>query len=440
MSKSKTNDTHCSLYGWLKDNNTELFNILEDMCAPGLFRPRHPTTFLNPNDKLTKDLVNMCDNGEGEEAFKILQSLFIFGKHSKLDGELVSYNRKKYETDLSGLKKDNSFIQWKSKDNSAVFSYDLPKFPKEGKPAQPPKLERKKRDVEGGNESSSKKVEFTEKLFTEDRIKNKDNELFIKVARALDSLLTFIKAKNPEKFNKIKLLMDPNMVVSWFILVQPSARNSPSKPHIDNDLYNEWENNEIEGVSTIHEIFDSKDNDNSKEVREQSAARSSIVKEGFKATRDSIITAYNKDHVKLLEDELRFRFSEDNSFEKSDIHELMNVKWDSPMESLVIVSEPSQGCLYKSALHVMMTKFVDSNAFKYTLYNSKIHDRLATTIAGAGNGNSNVKKMINILGNKNRNFVKNMEKTDVNKTLSKFVSSLTSKQKSSLKDLLKNFD
>lgn len=437
---SKTKDTHCSLYGWLREHNSELFAELEEMCAVGLFRPRYPVTFLNPNKKLTQELVKMSENGDGEKAFEILSSLFVFGKHSKLDGELISYNRKKIKTDLSGLKKDPSFVQWKSKDNSAVFSYDLDKFPTEGAATKPPKLERKKRDIEGGGESSSKKVEFTEKLFTEDRIKNKDNELFIKVARTLDSLLAFIKTKNPEKFKELSLLMDPNMVVSWFILVQPSARNSPSKPHIDNDLYNEWENGEIENISTIHEIFDSKDNDNSEEVRAQSQARSSVVKEGFKATRDSIIEAYKNNHVKLLEDELRFRFSDDNSFEKSDIDELMNVKWNSPMESLVIVSEPPQACLYKSSLHVMMTKFVDSNAFKYTLYNSKIHDRLEKTIAGAGSGNSNVKKMINILGNKNRNFVKNMEKTNENKALSKFVSSLSSKQKSTLKDLLKNFD
>ena len=438
MSKSKTNDTHCSLYGWLKDNNTELFNILEDMCAPGLFRPRHPTTFLNPNEKLTQELVKMCDNGEGEEAFKILQSLFIFGKHSKLDGDLVSYNRKKYEDDLSGLKKDNSFIQWKSKDNSAVFSYDRPKFPKEGKAAQPPKLERKKRDVEGGNEGSVKKVEFTNKLFSD--LDNTGNKLFIKVARNLDSLLAHIKEKDGETFNKLSLLMDPNMVVSWFILVQPSNNHSQKEPHVSDKLFESWEPSEIQGVETIRKIFENNDNDNHKEVKDQAHARSTVTKEGFNETRESIKEAYKDKHEKLLEDELRFRFSDDDLFEESDINELKNVQWDSPLKSLVIVSEPSPACLYKSALHVMMTKFVDSNAFKYTLYNDKIHKRLEKTISGAGYGNANVKKMINILGNKNRNFVKNMEKTDENKALSKFVSSLTTKQKSSLKELLKNFD
>jgi hypothetical protein len=435
MSKSKTNDTHCSLYGWLKDNNTELFNILEDMCAPGLFRPRHPTTFLNPNEKLTQELVKMCDNGEGEEAFKILSSLFIFGKHSKLDGELVSYNRKKYETDLSGLKKDNSFIQWKSKDNTAVFSYDLPKFPKEGKAAQPPKLERKKRDVEGSSEGNHKRITDTEELFKD--LDNTDNALFKKVARNLNSLLEHVKSKNPSEFDKIKLLMDPNMVVSWFILVQPTKSTDH---HISDDSYNDWELTEfssITGVETIRSIFESNDKNN--DVKDQAKARKDITRVGFKSTQEAVIKAYNN-HVKLLEDEIRFRFSDDTTFEKSDINELSHLNWDEPKKSLVIFSNVSDGCLNNPALHSIMTKFIDSNAFKYTLYNAKIHERLTETISGAGNGNSNVKKMISILGNKNRNFIKNMEKTNENKALSKFVSSLTSKQKSSLKELLKNFD
>jgi len=435
MSKSKTNDTHCSLYGWLKDNNSELFNILEDMCAPGLFRPRHPTTFLNPNEKLTQELVKMCDNGEGEEAFKILSSLFIFGKHSKLDGELVSYNRKKYETDLSGLKKDNSFIQWKSKDNSAVFSYDLPKFPKEGKAAQPPKLERKKRDVDGGSDVNQKRITDTKKLF--ENLNNDGNKLFEKVARNLNSLLEHVQSKSQSEFDKIKLLMDPNMIVSWFILVQPTKTNDHN---ISDECYNDWKLSEfpsMTGVETIREIFNS--NYKNDKVRDQAEARKNIVRVGFGATKDAVIKAYN-DNVKLLEDEIRFRFSDDTTFEKSEINELSHLNWDEPKKSLVIFSNVSDGCLNNPALHSIMTKFIDSNAFKYTLYNAKIHERLTETISGAGHGNSNVKKMINILGNKNRNFIKNMEKTDENKALSKFVSSLSSKQKSSLKDLLKNFD
>jgi hypothetical protein len=432
---SKTKDTHCSLYGWLREHNSELFAELEEMCAVGLFRPRHPVTFLNPNKKLTQELVKMSENGEGEKAFENLSSLFIFGKHSKLDGELISWNRKKIKTDLSGLKKDPSFVQWKSKDNSAVFSYDLPNFPAEGAAAKPPKLERKKRDIEGGN--SEKRSNDTEKLF--ENLENGDNELFKKVARNLNSLLEHVKKNDEEIFDKIKLLLDPNMVVSWFILVQPTKT---SGHHIPDEIYNKWNISEfpsVTGVETIHEIFHSIDNKNNDKLAEISELRKEMSKEGYKNTRDAVIKAY-ENNSKLLEDELRFRFSDDTTFQKSEINELSNLKWDEPERSLVLFADISSKNLENPMLHSIMIKFIDSNAFKYTLYNSKIHKRLKETISGAGHGNSNVKKMINILGNKNRNFITNMEKTDSNKVLSKFVSSLSSKQKSTLKDLLKNFD
>jgi hypothetical protein len=444
MSKSKTNNAHCSLYGWLKDNNVDLFDVLDEMCAVGLFRPRYPTTFLNPNKELTKKIVKMCDDGKGEDAFKILQSLFIFGKHSKLDGELVSYNRKKYAIDLSKLKKDVTFIQWQSKDNTAVFSYDLDDFPKEGTDSKPPKLERKKRDVEGSNEGSTEKVDYTNKLFKyPDNPDKPDFNLFIKVARNLNSLLKHIESKDLTLFNELSLLMDPNIVVSWFILVQPSSNKSPENPHISDELFESWKPNEIlglgtdTGISVIHEILDKPNN--TEKVKEQSIARSTIQKEGFENTKNSIIKSYDGNKQKILEDELRFRFSDNDMFEKSDIDELKGINWGKPEESLVIFSDMFD-CLHKPALHTIMIKFVNSNAFKYFLYGNKIHERIKNTIAGAGHGNDNVKKMINIIGSKNRDFINNMPKTNDNKVLSNFVSSLTSKQKSSLMELLKDFD
>lgn len=437
MSKTKSSDTHCSLYGFIKDKNSNLFNILDDMCAVGLFRPRNPVTFLNPSDNLTQELVAMVDSGESEEAFKILQSLFIFGKHDKLDNDMVSYNRKTYSTDISGLKKDKSFVQWKSKDNTSVFIYDLPKFPKEGKSAQPPKLIRHKRDVEGSNEGNNKKVEVTEHLF-----KNPTSEkLMHKVAYHLNSLLEHIKNEDETLFKELSLLMDPNMIVSWFILVQPSKTHHASNPHINSQLFNSWKHNDtIKSVNLIKEIFDSNKNDNNNKLAEISNLRKEITREGFSHTKKEIENAYDNKFDKLLEDELRFRFSDDDEFNSFDINELKNIKWDEPKKSLVIVSEPPPACLFKSALHTMMSKFIDSNAFKYTLFNSKIHEKLHQNISGAGNGNANVKKMINILGNKNRKFIKNMEKSDDNKELTKFISSLSSKQVSSLKHLLSNFN
>lgn len=436
MSKSKSSDSYCSLYSFIKDNNVELFNILEDTCSVGLFRPRNPVTFLNPSPNLTKELVAMVDEGKSEDAFVILQSLFIYGKHDKLNNDMVSYNRKTYSTDISGLKKDNSFSQWKIKDNTSVFVYDLPKFPKEGKSTNPPKLVRPKRDVEGGNEDGNKKVEVTEHLFKSPL----PEKLAHNVAYHLNSLLEHIKKEDESLFKELSLLMDPNMIVSWFILVQPSKSYHVSNPHISNQLFNSWKHNDtIKSVNLIKEIFDSNNNNNNSLLAEISNIRKEISREGFNQTKNSIEQAYKNDFEKLLEDELRFRFSDEDKLDEKEIHELKHVNWENPKESLVIVTNAPESCLYKPEIHNMMCKFIDSNAFKYTLFNNKIHTKLSE-IDGAGVGNANIKKMINILGNKNRNFIKSLEKTDDNKELTKFISSLSSKQVSILKNILSDFD
>ena len=225
------------------------------------------------------------------------------------------------------------------------------------------------------------------------------------------------------------------MIVSWFILVQPSEEHHATQPHISDELFNSWKHNELNNsVNLIKEIFDSNQNDNNNELSKQAKSRKEITREGFAHTKKGIEDAYNNNFEKLLEDELRFRFSDEEEFNVSDIKELTDINWSHPKESLVLIVDPPASCLFKPALYAVMCKFIDSNTFMYTLYNSKVHDKFHENISGAGS--ANVKKMIKILGNKNRNFIKNMEKTDENKVLGKFISSLSSSQLSALKQLL----
>ena len=125
---SKTEKTYCSLYTFIKRTNPDLYEILDDMCAVGLFRTRNDITFLNPSDKLTNQLIEMVEKDQSEEAFKNLKSLFIYGKHNTLNKDVVSYNNKNYGEDLSGLKQLSAFKQWKDSQNVSVFDYKSDKF------------------------------------------------------------------------------------------------------------------------------------------------------------------------------------------------------------------------------------------------------------------------------------------------------------------------
>lgn len=415
----------CNLHSFVKEYNPSLYEILDDMCAVGLFRPRDPVTFLNPNEKIIKKLSDMIDDGNGESAFKELQKLFIYGKHTKLNGDLINYNTKLITSDLSKLNESKNFKSWQNRDNIIVFEYTNDKFPEEGAKAPRPKFE-KKRYVEGQGETCTLKMEATKELFSN----LNDDKLNHKVAYALNSLLECLKKRNEEQYKKAIVLLDPNMILSWYILVQPSNENDG---HIPNSVFNEWyeiKNNTVNSVNLIKEAFNSNNYDNSILAKNQTI-RKELLTDGFEITKNSIMASYSGNLAKLLEDELRFRYSNEEKLSSFEIHELNNINWSNPKESLVLVTDPSKHCLYKSSLHQLMKEFIESNAFHYTMYNDKVHEKFEKNIVGAGS-----KKMITLLGKNNRKFIKKLEKTDDDKSLSNLISSLNKNQLKYLKKVI----
>jgi len=433
MSSDKSKKTFCSLYTFVKTWNEPLYEILEDMCAIGLFRPRFPTTYLNPSEKLVKKLTNMVNNGESENAFHELQKLFIHGKHTNLKGELVTNGRNVIKSDLSSLKQDSRYKHWDSRDKSIVYVYDLDEFPTVGKETVPiPKEKKGKGDVDGSwfGSNNNKKVEITKELM------QPTGDLQKKVAWKLNSLLKFVRKEDLNKYNQIIDIMDPNLILSWYFVVKPNMQNNP---YVPNDLFNKWSENKIEINETdvISEIF-KKSNNDSKALADAKDARSHLSEDGFDNLLTGIQTAYKKyypnNNVKILEDELRFRYSNETELDNNVINELNSVNWDQPESSLVLIRKPVQGCLYKPSLFKLMKEFVNSSAFLYVLFNSSLYSKFKerlTEIGGAGN-----KKMINLLGSNNRDLIGSYESSDPNQVFTNFVGGLDAAQKALLKSLL----
>jgi len=431
MSESK--ESFCSLYSFIRKHNSKLYDLLDDICATGLFRPRdrNEVTFLNPDDKLTKELEKMINKGDGEEALNKLKSLFIYGKHDKLSGDLVTYNRKKIKTDLSKLSKSKNFKQWSSKNNSYVFEYTLATFPEESATVEAPKT--KKKTVKGSSENKNR-IHATEEI-TKDVHDKKHNH---KVAYKLNSLLEFIKKKDNTLYNKVVALVDPNMTLTWYILVQPTKMDNH---HISNELFEEWYakgfKNPINSVSLIKQIFTTEMHENSK-LKEISQSRKQIKDVGFEDTQRNIIEAYNNNYEKLLEDELRFRYSDETTLNPEDIHAFNIINWDEPKKSLILFGDVPKSSLLRTEIHSMMVSFVQSNAFLYTPFNKSIREKITNHIQGAGAGNENVKKMIEFLGTDNINDIKHMETESL--TLAEFIESLTDSQKKDLSQLLVDYE
>jgi hypothetical protein len=429
MAKTESK-TYCGLYTFIKDHNKELYDIVDDLCAHGLFSSKNDITFLNPNKKLTKKLVDMCEEGKSEKASNLIKAFFFHGKNDKLTEDLVNYNLKKCTKDTIGkTSKSKVFKQWDKYNNASVFDYEDDSFPVEGdESARPPK--QKRNGAKKGGSENNQKSNFTEELMNK-----KDPKL---VAYTLNSLINYCKSKDSDNdtkyYDKLIHRLDPNVILSWYIIVQP---NKTEPCYITHTIFNEWKSSSIqESTDILCDIFKntsvSKDNLN-KARKERENAKS--VYEEYNELLDRIKKSYEGHEIYMLEDELRFRFTNDSYNELfENIGTLNGLDWNTPNDNLVLLCKSEN--LMQSATHECLKKFIDTNAFHYTLLNDemcvKIEDNLKK-IQGGGNGR---KKIIKILGNDNRsNFNKITSKSD-KELMQSFIMNLNKTQKKMLKDML----
>ena len=425
---SKTEKTYCSLYTFIKRTNPDLYEILDDMCAVGLFRTRNDITFLNPSDKLTNQLIEMVEKDQSEEAFKNLKSLFIYGKHNSLSKDVVSYNNKKYGEDLSGLKQLYAFKQWKDSQNVSVFDYKSDKFPKEGENAERPPMGRKGKGKRGRGVDDNAK-----KLYTAELMETKDPK---KVIYALNSLL---KSLDGETLEKVKSKIDPNMILTWYIIVQPGKTNDE---YIPNDMFSEWALvNKLEDIPDDKDYLDTilKDIESCKSeligIKQKREKASENLDSLVDCQKTIISIIYKEDMTKLLEDELRFRYSDeahDDMF-KIYIGALNIIDWNSPSDNLVLLNDMC-GKMQNNAVLVCLAQFIKSSAFNYTLLSNGMCEKLSNSISGAGSGKG--KKMIKMLGNKHREMFKNIKSVKTVEKIESLLSHLSAKERAHLKSMM----
>ena len=430
---SENKKTYCSLYTFVKRTNDALFNILDDTCTVGLFRSRNDITFLNPNKKLTKKIVEMVENDYNEKAAEKVKSLFIYGKHTSLTNNVVNYNNKKYKDDLSGLKQLSEFKQFKDNQNVSVFNYISDDFPKEGEEVSRPSMNKSRGKGKKGREDNNKKMLYTHELM--------NTKNYSKVIYALNSLLGYVKKndeKNDEKtFNTVKNLIDPNMILSWYILVQPGKENTP---YISNDMFNDWvENNALDELPKDKDVLEEllEEITPSKEVLKAIKNNRNTAKDNedsLDECKKTILEIYNNNMTKLLEDELRFRYSDEECDEMFDnyVCTLTMIDWNNPADSLVLLKHINN--MHNSAVLVCLQKFINSSAFNYTLINNEMYTRVTESISGAGSGKG--KKMIKFLGHNHRNTLKNTKSVKTIERIESMLNHLTPKERSHLKSIL----
>jgi hypothetical protein len=426
---SENKKTYCSLYTFVKRTNGDLYSILDDTCTVGLFRSRNDITFLNPNETLTKEIVKMVDKGHNEEAAEKVKSLFIYGKHTSLNKDVVNYNNKKYKDDISKLKVLSEFKQFKDNQNASVFDYTFDEFPKESEEVPRPSMNKSRGKGKKGREDNNKKMLYTHELMNE---KNYSTVIY-----ALNSLLGYVKKNDEKTFNTVKNLIDPNMILSWYILVQPGKENTP---YISNDMFNDWvEKNALDELPKDKDVLEVLINktETPNGLLKESKKKRDMAKENeydLDECKKTILEIYENNMTKLLEDELRFRYSDeecDEMFENY-VCTLTMIDWNNPADSLVLLKNINN--MHNSAVLVCLQKFINSSAFNYTLINNEMYTRVTESISGAGSGKG--KKMIKFLGHNHRNTLKNTKSVKTIERIESMLNHLTPKERSHLKSIL----
>ena len=149
----------------------------------------------------------------------------------------------------------------------------------------------------------------------------------------------------------------------------------------------------------------------------------------------TIISIYKKDMTKLLEDELRFRYSDETHDDMFKIYigALNIIDWNSPSDNLVLLNDMC-GKMQNNAVLSCLAQFIKSSAFDYTLLSDGMCEKLSNSISGAGSGKG--KKMIKILGNKHREMFKNTKSVKTIEKIESLLSHLSTKERAHLKSMM----
>ena len=249
MSKQK----YCSLINYVKSKNKPLYEFIDDVCARGILNPRkNGVTLLMPDAKLTKELVNQEKNNP-EEAVNLFKACVILDNVESLTDftnkniNIPNALMKKVESGTlsSGKVKlsngsiisvDPKFKYRNDRKNMNVFILSNKLLPTDGESTSlnPPKK------VKGGREVAANKIKLTEKMM--DDLYNTDKPSMPHLP-ALVSYFDWLGKKDNDdekkKCNDLCTLLDPNPIVSWYILMRPYS--SMSDLYVSEDNFSKWQ-------------------------------------------------------------------------------------------------------------------------------------------------------------------------------------------------------
>lgn len=255
---SKSVQKHCSILNYIRNEDSELYDLVQDLCIGRIFVPRRGTsglTFLRPDKSLLAQIKKMASGDDPEEAVAVLQSMILLDYLPKLDdfedkkSDIPTFLRKKLPVATVDGKKvtlkngaeivpDKNFEARKDRSTIAVYVISKALVPTDTEVATFANAKSAPKKVKGGAEYGLTKAALFDAVLKEYCGSNNVDPAL----ETLVSLCIFLSKHGndfPGVLEAVQSQLSDDTIASLAVVLQP-YRTTGKEDYISDALYQKW--------------------------------------------------------------------------------------------------------------------------------------------------------------------------------------------------------
>jgi hypothetical protein len=272
MSKRVTK--HCSILNYIRHADSDLYELIQDLCIGRMLVPRRNTpglTFLRPDKALLSKIQSMASGDNPEEAVRVLQSMVLLdnlptpGDFDDKKDDIPTFLRKKLGVVSVDGKKvnlknggecvvDKDFAARNDRGTISVYVLSKELIPTDGEESQFANAKKATRKVKGGAEYQQNKRALFESI-----LKRHCNKEFMDAGNpameVLTSLCDYLKTEGKtEEYNSVVTHLSNDTLGSLAIVLQAYRPSDDNMTYVKQDVFSTWaarSNNTSAGYSSI---------------------------------------------------------------------------------------------------------------------------------------------------------------------------------------------
>ena len=254
---SKGVSKYCSILNYLRHVDSDLYDLLQDLCLIKILIPNKKgtgLTFLRPDEALLKKLKSLAHGDNPEEAVEALQSMVLLDNVTNLESfkgkGIPTYLKKKLPvksvesgkvllTNDAEIKKDPDFSNRKDTSNISVYILSKELVPVDGDDIDVKSYHKAKKEKKGGADLSGGKTRLFENVVT--AFCSSDTDPAMELLVAMYGWAKGSNVKNEPAAQKLVSAIEAkasfDTLATLAIIMRPYCKESP---YLTGDLFDQF--------------------------------------------------------------------------------------------------------------------------------------------------------------------------------------------------------